>query len=49
MLVYDISNRESFLSMDHWFEEAGTHAMQGVVTYLVSFTDLHRGNKLILF
>jgi Ras-related protein Rab-18 len=36
MLVYDISNRESFLSMNHWFEEAKTHAMPGVVAYLVS-------------
>jgi len=35
ILVYDISNRDSFLAMDFWFREAETNAMPGVVTYLV--------------
>ncbi|KAH0538623.1 hypothetical protein FGG08_004824 [Glutinoglossum americanum] len=35
ILVYDISNRDSFLAMDYWFREAETNAMPGVVTYLV--------------
>jgi len=35
LLVYDISNRESFLSMDHWFGEAETYAAPGVVKCLV--------------
>ena len=35
ILVYDISNRDSFLAMDIWFQEAETNAMPGVVTYLV--------------
>jgi len=35
ILVYDISNRDSFLAMDFWFQEAETNAMPGVVTYLV--------------
>lgn len=35
LLVYDVSSRDNFLSMDRWFEEAQTNAMPGVVTYLV--------------
>ena len=35
MLVYDISNRESFLAMERWFEEAESNAMPGAVMYLV--------------
>ncbi|KAI9859383.1 MAG: hypothetical protein M1813_006720 [Trichoglossum hirsutum] len=35
ILVYDISNRDSFLAMDHWFQEAEANAMPGVITYLV--------------
>lgn len=35
ILVYDISNRESFLSMDRWFEEVETNAIPGAITYLV--------------
>jgi Ras-related protein Rab-18 len=35
ILVYDISNRESFLSMERWFEEAESNAMPGAVLYLV--------------
>ncbi|KAI9785026.1 MAG: hypothetical protein M1839_001223 [Geoglossum umbratile] len=35
ILVYDISNRDSFLAMDLWFQEAEANAMPGVVTYLV--------------
>ena len=36
ILVYDISNRESFLSMEHWFGECARYAEPGVVKYLVS-------------
>src|ERR1700709_573196 len=35
ILVYDISNRDSFLAMERWFEEVETNATPGVVTYLV--------------
>lgn len=35
ILVYDISNRESFLAMERWFEEAESNAMPGTVLYLV--------------
>ena len=35
ILVYDISNRESFLAMERWFEEAETNAIPGAVMYLV--------------
>jgi Ras-related protein Rab-18 len=35
ILVYDISNRESFLAMERWFEEAESNAMPGAVMYLV--------------
>jgi len=35
ILVYDISNRESFLAMERWYEEAETNAMPGAVMYLV--------------
>jgi Ras-related protein Rab-18 len=35
ILVYDISNRESFLAMERWFEEAETNAIPGAMMYLV--------------
>ncbi|KAL0637147.1 hypothetical protein Q9L58_003796 [Maublancomyces gigas] len=35
ILVYDVSNRESFLSMGHWFGEAETYASPGVIKCLV--------------
>jgi len=35
ILVYDVSNRESFLSMEHWFGECARYAEPGVVKYLV--------------
>lgn len=35
ILVYDVSNRESFLSMDHWFGECERYADPGVVRFLV--------------
>ncbi|KAI5804027.1 ras-domain-containing protein [Peziza echinospora] len=35
ILVYDTSNRDSFLSMPHWFREAETHAAPDVVKFLV--------------
>lgn len=35
ILVYDISNRDSFLAMERWFEEAESNAIPGAVLYLV--------------
>lgn len=35
VLVYDISNRDSFLAMERWFEEAESNAMPGAIMYLV--------------
>ncbi|CCX11350.1 P-loop containing nucleoside triphosphate hydrolase protein [Pyronema domesticum] len=35
ILVYDVSNRESFLSMEHWFGECARYAEPGVIKYLV--------------
>ncbi|KAI9746442.1 MAG: hypothetical protein M1818_000155 [Claussenomyces sp. TS43310] len=35
ILVYDISNRESFLAMDKWYEEAESNAIPGAIMYLV--------------
>ena len=35
ILVYDISNRDSFLSMERWFDEVESNAQPGAVTYLV--------------
>ncbi|KAK6534658.1 hypothetical protein TWF281_005964 [Arthrobotrys megalospora] len=35
LLVYDISNRDSFLSMPRWFEEAERFAPEGVIKILV--------------
>jgi Ras-related protein Rab-18 len=35
ILVYDISNRDSFTAMERWFDEAETNAMPGAIMYLV--------------
>ncbi|KAI0398225.1 ras family-domain-containing protein [Xylariaceae sp. FL0594] len=35
ILVYDVTNRKSFASMDRWFEEARTNANPEAVLYLV--------------
>jgi len=35
ILVYDISNRESFNAMERWYEEAESNAMPAAVMYLV--------------
>ncbi|POS85877.1 hypothetical protein EPUL_004665, partial [Erysiphe pulchra] len=35
LLMYDISNRESFLALDRWFDEVESNAIPGAVTYLV--------------
>ncbi|KAH9221836.1 ras-related protein rab-like protein-18 [Leptodontidium sp. 2 PMI_412] len=35
ILVYDISNRDSFLAMERWFDEVESNAQPGAVTYLV--------------
>jgi Ras-related protein Rab-18 len=35
ILVYDISSRDSFLSMERWYEEAENNAMPGAILYLV--------------
>jgi len=44
ILVYDISNRESFLAMERWFEEAESNAMPGAVMYLVG-SKLDKGSS----
>lgn len=35
ILVYDISNRRSFLSLERWVDEARTNASPGAVLYVV--------------
>jgi len=35
ILVYDISSRDSFLSMEKWYDEAENNAMPGAIMYLV--------------
>lgn len=35
ILVYDVSNRDSFLGMEHWFGEVEQYAQAGVVKCLV--------------
>lgn len=35
ILVYDISNRDSFLAMERWYEEAESNAMPGAIMFLV--------------
>lgn len=35
ILVYDISSRESFLSMERWYDEAENNAMPGAIMYMV--------------
>ncbi|RPB16081.1 40S ribosomal protein s3ae [Morchella conica CCBAS932] len=45
ILVYDVSNRESFLSMDHWFGEAETYASPGVIKCLVCALLMDRGRR----
>ncbi|KAH7033021.1 rab protein [Microdochium trichocladiopsis] len=35
IVVYDISNRKSFLSLDRWIEEARSNASENAVIYLV--------------
>ncbi|EKD17988.1 hypothetical protein MBM_03760 [Drepanopeziza brunnea f. sp. 'multigermtubi' MB_m1] len=35
ILVYDISNRDSFLAMERWFDEVEANAQPNTVTYLV--------------
>lgn len=34
ILMYDISNRDGFLSIDRWFDEVDENAMPGAVRYL---------------
>lgn len=35
ILVYDVSNRDSFLAMERWFDEVESNAQPNTVTYLV--------------
>jgi len=35
ILVYDVTNRESFQAMERWYEEVESNAMPGAVCYLV--------------
>lgn len=36
LLVYDISSRASFLTMERWFEEVENNTIPGAALYLVS-------------
>ncbi|KAH0609864.1 uncharacterized protein H6S33_012410 [Morchella sextelata] len=47
ILVYDVSNRESFLSMDHWFGEAETYASPGVIKCLVGSKIDRTGSRAV--
>lgn len=40
ILVYDISSRESFLSMEKWYEEVEDNAMPGAIMCLVCIQSL---------
>lgn len=44
ILVYDISNRDSFLAMERWFDEAESNAIDGAVMYLVG-SKLDKGDS----
>ena len=35
ILVYDISDRQSFVAMERWFDEAENNAIPGAIMYLV--------------
>ncbi len=46
ILVYDISNRDSFLSMARWFDEVESNAIPGCVMWLVGAKmDMERAGK----
>jgi Ras-related protein Rab-18 len=49
ILVYDISNRESFLAMERWFEEAESNAIPGAVLYLVCYLKSHGNHGLTTY
>ena len=48
ILVYDISSRDSFLSMEKWYDEAENNAMPGAIMYLVCKQVLKRRNTACL-
>ncbi|KAL2068361.1 hypothetical protein VTL71DRAFT_16459 [Oculimacula yallundae] len=47
ILVYDISNRDSFLSMSRWFDEVENNAQPGAVTYLVGAKLDREGSRTV--
>jgi len=49
ILVYDVSNRESFLSMEHWFGECKTYAEENVVKVLVGSKIDKTGARAVKF
>ena len=49
ILVYDISNRDSFLAMGRWFEEAESNAVEGAVLYLVGSKMDKVGGRVVRF
>jgi Ras-related protein Rab-18 len=47
--VYDISNRQSFVAMERWFEEAESNAIPGAVMYLVGSKLDKAGSRAVEF
>ncbi|ESZ99446.1 GTP-binding protein SAS1 [Sclerotinia borealis F-4128] len=48
ILVYDVTNRESFNSMGRWIEEAEGNAVEGCVFWVVGTKcDLGRGKRMV--
>lgn len=47
ILVYDISNRDSFLAMQRWFDEVENNAQPGAVLYLVGSKLDREGNRSV--
>ena len=41
LLVYDISNRASFATMEKWFDEAESNTVEEVALYLVRLPYAH--------
>ncbi|KAI9721428.1 MAG: hypothetical protein M1812_002190, partial [Candelaria pacifica] len=49
ILVFDLSNRDSFLTMGHWFEEVEANSMPGVLTYLVGSKLDRTSSRVVTF
>jgi Ras-related protein Rab-18 len=43
ILVYDICSRDSFATMERWYEEAENNAVPGAIMYLVRICHLALG------